>query len=688
MIRGLLLTFLSILSARVLQPRVGGSPVLVAAPCWWQPRVGGSPVLVAAQCWWKYTMTPTEEILRNLRGGAADVHQPGEAVGVDDPPNTPPAPELTQVQVRGTAVLLQCQAPQGHGGHLFKLYRVRERMSTVRWEAQQPQAVFEVQVSAVEDDHYCCQYDNSAISRYLTVKAAPRGLKVFQDLLSFSSESWCLSCACVCVFVRVRLGFGLATSRAQVRRCVVVRHSGSIMPTAPPQLSVTPPASQVLPGKVLDFYCQAPPPSPGQPPLTFLLIRRPWGAESDQEVGRSSDPHFKVGPVRHLEEGNYTCMYQFTLPDGVRNSNPTPLPAPQLSRDDEGVLVCTGSPSYPGAHFSLFHQGTESPAATQHAPKVQYSARFTVSAQPGQVEGVYQCQYSVQLGSNWAHSERSTAIKLSCTAGSPSCSHFPSGYTPPPTAAGKMDLALIIGSVSAALLFLLVLIILGVALHKHGSFTFTLSLFWVLSGSPDASVTLFLSSVPQLKHRQRRGGRDRHSRVAVRFPPRTVPGGYSRMVIQWTDVPRQVSVSQTLPDMSDSNSFLHLADQPASQVQSTPRPSERCPLRYTHTNPSMRVLTLYDSVIYKHGDEQLGHVVVPVYREAAMMSAERRVPRAVLCVRPAVEEAATSGPAYPETVALRRRVGGDALLCLQSPDFNVLFYGVRDESVTSPSKLT
>ncbi|XP_036425457.1 uncharacterized protein LOC118807540 [Colossoma macropomum] len=344
-------------------------------------------------------------------------------------------------------------------------------------------------------------------------------------------------------------------------------------PITPPRLSVTPPAGHVLPGKVLDFHCQAPPPSPGNPPPIFLLMRRPWGADSDQEVGRSFDPHLRVGPVSQADRGTYTCIYQLTLPEGVQNSAPSlpvsieitaHLPDPLLSNDHEDVLLCTGSPSYPGARFSLYHQGAELPIATQQALTVEHSARFAVKTEgwyqcqysvllgtdwahsersstiklpcttgspscspsnytppptahlpdpllsndhedvllctgspsyPGarfslyhqgaelpiatqqaltvehsarfavKTEGWYQCQYSVLLGTDWAHSERSSTIKLPCTTGSPSCS--PSNYTPPPTAGSKVDLALIIGSVSAALLFLLVLIILGFAVHKH-----------------------------------------------------------------------------------------------------------------------------------------------------------------------------------------------------------------------------
>ncbi|XP_072538861.1 uncharacterized protein [Salminus brasiliensis] len=346
------------------------------------------------------------------------------AFGSADPLGSPPAPELIQVQDGGPVLVLRCQAPRGHRGQQFRLYQTRKLVDTVHLDTEQTQAEFKLQGGAMEQENlYCCQYDNSMISPYTTVRAPPRPIR----------------------------------------------------PLTPPLLSVTPPAGRVLPGQVMQFHCQVPPPSPGHHPMTFLLRRRPWEAGLDQEVGRSSDPHFKVGPVSQTDGGIYTCLYQLTHPEGVQNSVPSSpvvinitahLPPPQLSHDDEGVLVCTGSPSYPGAHFSLYHQGADFPSATQHAPMVQHSARFAVPEVRRQAGGGYECQYSVLLGTEWAHSQRSAAITLPCPTGSPSCSSSPTGYTPS-SKGDRVDLALIIGSVSAALLFMLVLIIVGFTVHKH-----------------------------------------------------------------------------------------------------------------------------------------------------------------------------------------------------------------------------
>ncbi|XP_017577595.1 killer cell immunoglobulin-like receptor 3DL2 isoform X2 [Pygocentrus nattereri] len=438
-------------------------------------------------------------------------------VGVDNHPSSPPAPELIQVQVSGPAVLLQCRAPAGHGGRLFKLYRLREQVDMVQSETEQTQAEFRVQGRAVEqENHYCCQYDNSAISQYFTIRAAPSpitpphlsvkppaGDVLPGKVLDFHCQAPSPSPGNPPLIFLLMRRLSEADSDQEVGRStdpyfrvgpVSQADSGTYTciyqltlpegvqisapsppvsikitgPITPPHLSVTPPAGHVLPDKVLDFHCQAPSPSPGNPPPIFLLMRRLSGADSDQEVGRSSDPNFRVGPVSQADSGTYTCIYQLNLPEGVQMSASSPpvsikitahLPAPLLSSSHEDMLLCTGSPSYPGAHFSLYHQGAKIPIETQQALVVKHSAQFAVKA-----EGWYQCQYSVLLGTVWAHSERSSALKLPCTTGSPSCS--PSGYTPPPTG-GKVDLALIIGSVSAALLFLLVLIILGFAVHKH-----------------------------------------------------------------------------------------------------------------------------------------------------------------------------------------------------------------------------
>ncbi|XP_035386436.1 uncharacterized protein LOC113588791 isoform X3 [Electrophorus electricus] len=337
----------------------------------------------------------------------------------------PPAPDLLPVPGCGSGMTLRCRAPHGHLSLHFRLYRVHELVDSVSYETPQPQAEFVLQGGTVEPGSlYCCQYGNSMFSIYTRIKAPP---------------------------------------------C-------PIMPPGPPHLSVTPPAGRVLPGQVLEFQCQTPPSVPA--PVAFLLLRQLAGpqdpaAQQRHVVGQSASPRFQVGPVGQGEEGIYTCLYRIDMQEGVQDSVPSSpvsiilaahLPVPQLSQEKEGVLVCMGSPSYPGAIFSLFPQGTPSPVATLTAPVIKHSAQFSMPDLQRE-RGVYQCQYSVLLGKDWAHSERSAPLTVSCTTGSPSYGIFPKDKTHRHT--GRAHLALVIGSISAALLFLLVLIILGFTMYKH-----------------------------------------------------------------------------------------------------------------------------------------------------------------------------------------------------------------------------
>lgn len=90
------------------------------------------------------------------------------------------------------------------------------------------------------------------------------------------------------------------------------------------------------------------------------------------------------------------------------------LPLPTLvlqQQTDVWHLVCIGSPAYPGAMFSLYLVHNELPVATQHAKVIYHQATFSVPVQDTPV-ALYQCQYSVLLGSNWSHSERSRHLAV------------------------------------------------------------------------------------------------------------------------------------------------------------------------------------------------------------------------------------------------------------------------------------
>lgn len=74
-------------------------------------------------------------------------------------------------------------------------------------------------------------------------------------------------------------------------------------------------------------------------------------------------------------------------------------------------LQCTGSAAYPGAVFSLYLADNELPVSTQHARVFQHHATFPIPVQDTLV-ALYQCQYSVLLGSKWSDSERSLSLAV------------------------------------------------------------------------------------------------------------------------------------------------------------------------------------------------------------------------------------------------------------------------------------
>lgn len=89
-----------------------------------------------------------------------------------------------------------------------------------------------------------------------------------------------------------------------------------------------------------------------------------------------------------------------------------PTPTLVLQRQKEvWRLLCTGSPSYPGAIFFLYLGTDELPIATHSTATIHHQVTFSVPVQDASV-GLYQCQYSVLLGKKWSHSERSVPLVL------------------------------------------------------------------------------------------------------------------------------------------------------------------------------------------------------------------------------------------------------------------------------------
>lgn len=97
------------------------------------------------------------------------------------------------------------------------------------------------------------------------------------------------------------------------------------------------------------------------------------------------------------------------------------LPVPTLvlqQQTDIWHLLCTGSPAYPGAVFSLYLADKDLPVATYHAKVIHHEAAFPVPVQDTSVAS-YQCLYSVLLGRKWSDSERS--LPLAVTKGRAIC---------------------------------------------------------------------------------------------------------------------------------------------------------------------------------------------------------------------------------------------------------------------------
>lgn len=94
--------------------------------------------------------------------------------------------------------------------------------------------------------------------------------------------------------------------------------------------------------------------------------------------------------------------------------SPDLLPAPTLvlqRQKEVWRLLCAGSPSYPGAVFSLYLGADQLPVATHGASIIHHQVTFSIPVQDGSV-GLYQCQYSVLLGKKWIHSDRSLPLVL------------------------------------------------------------------------------------------------------------------------------------------------------------------------------------------------------------------------------------------------------------------------------------
>ncbi|XP_044195731.1 uncharacterized protein LOC122972582 [Thunnus albacares] len=347
-------------------------------------------------------------------------------------PNLPP-PQLDIHSRSRDSVVLICGVPKGYTGVVFMLYRLRERVDSQELQSGAEQALFTVRIEegdSAQHKLFCCLYRNqqnlySAFSPYL-----------------------------------------------QIDQLEATAPPRSIPSAPPPVLSVEPSAGVVKHGDMLTFSCSVPALLPQsqsqstskQKQVSFLLLRTAEGTGETTVIqqpqgSKVSNPEpqsgvFSVGPVRGGEDGEYTCLYQTTRRRRLVNSTVSNvvqvtitdvLPVPTLVLQQQTAvwrLLCMGSPSYPGAVFSLYLADHDVPVATLHAKVIHHEVAFPMPVQDSSVSW-YRCQYSVLLGGKWSHSELS--LPLAITGGvSPTSSTDFLG----------VDWPLVLGCFSAVVLFL------------------------------------------------------------------------------------------------------------------------------------------------------------------------------------------------------------------------------------------
>ncbi|XP_061627545.1 uncharacterized protein LOC133477142 isoform X2 [Phyllopteryx taeniolatus] len=344
-----------------------------------------------------------------------------------------PAPKLLIRSWSRDSVVLVCRASGGHRGVLFRLFRFRQEVDSMELSPTE-EVLFTVQRSeATQPELFCCMYKNqqglySAVSPYLPIQ-----------------------------------------------------HPTDVAPTLavptlpPPILSVEPPSGMVERGDTLYFRCSVPALRSAYKPSAFSLLRAASGGESvisqhhDTRVSNLEyqEGVFSVGPLSQGEGGEYACFYHLTSGEDVVNSTVSNkiqitvkgyLPVPTLVLQHHTQvwhMLCTGSPSYPGAVFTLYLPDSRLPVASHHVPVTSHETTFPVPVQDTLL-ALYQCQYSVLLGGKWTNSERSRPLAVS------------KGLPPPSTPdVSAIDWPLILGSFSAVVLFLCSLGLLLVVVHKR-----------------------------------------------------------------------------------------------------------------------------------------------------------------------------------------------------------------------------
>ncbi|XP_072319279.1 uncharacterized protein [Eucyclogobius newberryi] len=359
------------------------------------------------------------------------------------PSPTAPIPTLSLSSRSTDSVVLVCRAPGGHKGVQFVLYRVRERVDSQDVPLGAEEVHFTVSLSdSSQHELYCCLY------------RSVDGYSTFSPYLQLDGQ-------------------------------MDTGPSRPLQPNPdPPVLSLEPSDGLVKRGDLLSFRCLLPPPLPQYQansynrPVSFMLLRgaaadaRGFTSVAPQAQSRplsSPEPQpgvFSVGPVTGAEQGQYTCLYQVNRGGVLRNSTVSNmvqvtvtdlLPTPSLllqQQSDVWHLLCRGSAAFPGAVFSLCLLNQAQPVETHQAKVTQHQVIFSVPVQDSPV-ALYQCEYSVLLGRRWSKSERS--LPLSISQGNSSV---------PTSVSSGVDWPLVLGSLSAVVLFFCPLALIFVVLHR------------------------------------------------------------------------------------------------------------------------------------------------------------------------------------------------------------------------------
>nr|XP_057947581.1 uncharacterized protein LOC131141440 [Doryrhamphus excisus] len=231
------------------------------------------------------------------------------------------------------------------------------------------------------------------------------------------------------------------------------------------------------------LVCQA---SEGQRGVHFTLFQSREEVASVELESPSEDVHFTVQLKKGTEPELFCCLYKnlqglysavspYLHIEQQRGVSPTSaipsLPPPVLSLEPpsdklpEPTLVlqqhtqvlnmlCTGSPAYPGAIFTLHLLDSQLPVSSHRVQATSHETTFPVPVQDTLV-AFYQCQYSVLLGAKWIHSELSRPLAVSRGPPPPSTPDVPS-----------VDWPLVLGSFSAVVLFLISVALVAVVIQK------------------------------------------------------------------------------------------------------------------------------------------------------------------------------------------------------------------------------